>query len=113
MSELTRADLESRRYKATLNRVHVRMVKTEAVSKGGILLTDAHTQKEKMACDAGTIMDMGPDAFSEYRDDRIAVGSIVLFARYAGAIVPGTEDRERIINDVDVYGLAEPMEVLP
>ena len=107
MSELTRADIELRKYKATLNRVHVRMAKTESVSKGGIQLPENYAHKEKMACDAGTIVDMGPDAFSEYQDNRIKVGSVVLFAKYAGAIVPGSEERERIINDVDIYGLAE------
>ena len=107
MAELTKADLEGKTFKATLNRVRVRMVKQDNYSKGGIELPASVANKEKMACDAGTILDMGADAFSDYRDDRIKVGSIVLFAKYAGAIVPGTDDRERIINDVDIYGLAD------
>lgn len=107
MSDLTKADLEGKTFKATHNRVRVRVVKNDNVTKGGILLTEATANKEKMACDAGVVLDCGPDAFSDYKEDRIKVGSVVLFARYAGSIIPGTEDRERIINDVDIYGLAD------
>lgn len=107
MSELTKTQLEGMTFKAALNRVRVRMVKTENVTKGGIVLTEATANKEKMGCDAGVVLDMGEDAYSEYNDKRIKVGSVVLFARYAGAIVPGTEDRERILNDTDIYGIAD------
>ncbi len=107
MSELTKADLDGKRFAATLNRIHVRMVHNDNKTKGGILLTDATANKEKMACDAGTVIDIGPDAYAEYHDKRIKPGAVVLFARYAGSIVPGTDDRERIINDTDVYGIAE------
>ena len=107
VDELTKSDLEGKTFKATLNRVRVRMVKQDNVTKGGILLTDTTANREKMACDAGVVMDMGADAYADYADNRIKVGSVVLFAKYAGAIVPGTEDRERIINDTDVYGLAD------
>lgn len=107
MTELTKAQLEGMRFVATLNRVHVRMVKTDNTTKGGIMLPDVVANKEKMACDAGVVLDMGEDAFAEYADKRVKVGSVVLFAKYAGAIVPGTEDRERIINDTDIYSIAE------
>ena len=79
----------------------------DEMTKGGIALPPGVANKEKMACDAGTVLDMGADAYADYADNRIKVGSVVLFAKYAGAIVPGTEDRERIINDTDVYGLAD------
>ena len=107
MTELTKAELEGMTFKSALNRVRVRMVKTDNVTKGGILLTEATANKEKMGCDAGVVLDMGEDAYSEYRDKRIKPGAVVLFARYAGAIVPGTEDRERILNDTDIYGIAD------
>lgn len=107
MSDITKAQLEGKAFKATLNRVRVRMVKMDDMTKGGIVLPPGVANKEKMACDAGTVLDMGDDAYSEYADKRIKVGSVVLFAKYAGAIVPGTEDRERIINDTDVYGIAD------
>jgi len=107
MTDLTKADLEGKTFRATLNRVHVRMVKMDDMTKGGIALPPGVANKEKMACDAGVVMDMGADAYADYADNRIKVGSVVLFAKYAGAIVPGTEDRERIINDTDVYGLAD------
>ena len=107
MSDITKAQLEGKTFAATLNRVRVRMVKMDDMTKGGIALPPGVATKEKMACDAGTVLDMGPDAYGEYKDDRIKVGSVVLFAKYAGAIVPGTDERERIINDTDVYGLAD------
>lgn len=107
MSEVTKAQLEGKTFKATLNRVRVRMVKMDDMTKGGIALPPGVANKEKMACDAGTVLDMGDDAYSEYADKRVKVGSVVLFAKYAGAIVPGTDDRERIINDTDVYGIAD------
>ena len=107
MTEITKAELEGKTFRATLNRVHVRMVKMDEMTKGGIALPPGVANKEKMACDAGTVLEMGADAYADYADNRIKVGSVVLFAKYAGAIVPGTEDRERIINDTDVYGLAD------
>jgi len=106
MTELTKAMLESLPFTATLNRIHVRMVKTDNMTKGGIALPDNYANKEKMACDAGEVIDIGPDAYAEYADKRIKPGAIVLFAKYAGSFVPGTEERERIINDTDVYGIA-------
>ncbi len=107
MTEITKAELEGMTFKSVLNRVRVRMVKTDDMTKGGIALPPSVANKEKMGCDAGEVLDMGEDAYSEYADKRIKVGSIVLFARYAGAIIPGTEDRERILNDTDIYGIAD------
>lgn len=106
MTDITKSQLDDMTFSATLNRVRVRMVKTEGMTKGGIALPDGYANKEKMACDAGVVIDVGPDAYAEYADKRIVPGAVVLFAKYAGAIVPGSGETERIINDTDIYGVS-------
>lgn len=98
-------EVESMTFNASLNRIRVRVVAVEEKTTGGIILSKKEVDKEQNAVSVGVVLDMGDDAYVEYADKRIKPGSVVLFARYAGAKTPGN-GFERIINDTDVYGVA-------
>lgn len=102
----TLAEIEAMDFEASLNRIHVRVVEVEKKTAAGIILAEKTVEKEQNAVSAGVVMDVGADAYSEYADKRIKPGSVVLFAKYAGAKLPG-KDMERIINDTDVFGVAK------
>lgn len=103
--ELSKHDLPNYDFSAFLNRVKVRMMKVEEKTAGGLYIPEAMKEKEQKGADAGIVLDIGADAYVEYRDQRLKVGDVVLYARYAGSVVPGTDDRERIINDTDIYAI--------
>lgn len=101
-----RSQIDGMVFSALLNRVHVRVLDIEEVSKAGIVLaTGASKHKEQMGCDVGVIIDLGPDAFDEYKDKRVKPGDVVIFAQYGGKVVPDTDGKERILNDVDLIAI--------
>lgn len=63
-------------------------------------LENAH----KMASQEGTIVDIGPEAWSEYKQPWCKVGDKVVFAQYAGKFVTDPESKINyiVINDIDV-----------
>lgn len=109
--ELTQADIPSYDFGAFLNRVRVKVVKVENVSKGGIITSVAKDQRrEQMAADVGVVQDFGPDACADYLDKRLTKGAVVLFAQYAGKVCPETDGEYRIINDTDIIAIGTKKE---
>lgn len=86
--------------------------KPEEKTSGGIYLPDDLREKEEMAEIAGTLVDIGPDAFT-YDDGapwtlQPKTGSRILFAKYAGVYCKGDDgENYRLINDKDVLAIRE------
>lgn len=107
MEVKSRADIKGRTFVALLNRIRVRVLDVEETSEAGIILnTNSQKNREQMGCDIGIVLDIGPDSFDEYKDKSVKVGDVVLFSQYGGKVVPNTDNKERIINDVDLIGRA-------
>lgn len=58
----------------------------------------------KMASQEGTIVGIGPEAWSDYENKWCKVGDNVLFAQYSGKFVTDPETKEDyiVINDIDI-----------
>lgn len=82
----------------------------EEKTKGGIILPDAHKEKQRWAQAKGTLVAVGACAWAEAKATRGFVapepGARVMFAKYGGATFDGDDGREyRIMNDEDVTGV--------
>lgn len=87
------------------DRVLIKPEDLERKSKGGIILNYGDLENaHKMATQKGEIVDIGPDAYQEYKDPWVKVGDKVIFAQYAGKFIedPETEEKYIVINDIDV-----------
>jgi len=87
------------------DRVLIRPKDLEKKSKGGIIIEYGDQEKVyKRATQQGEIVDIGPEAYSEYEEKWVKVGDRVIFAQYAGKFVedPETEEKYIVINDIDV-----------
>ncbi len=87
------------------DRVLIRPKDLEKKSKGGIIIEYGDQEKVyKMATQEGEIVDIGSEAYSEYKEKWVKVGDRVIFAQYAGKFVedPETEEKYIVINDIDV-----------
>lgn len=92
------------------NRVLVESIKTEEITKGGIVLTSETTDKENRAHTKARLIAKGYQAFEDITDPdfRPKEGSIVLTARYAGALFLGKDEKEyRLINDKDIVAVLD------
>ena len=88
------------------HRVLIKPHLQEEVSDGGIYLAVGDTfQRERGATQIGTIVDIGPNAWLDFKPGTpwAKVGDVVYYAKYAGKDVEaGNEDKFVIINDEDV-----------
>ncbi len=81
----------------------------EEVTKGGIILPPAKTDRDKLAADEGTLVAVSPHAFS-YADwpegqKPPQVGDRVVFARYAGSLIKRGDTDYRVIKDKDIIAV--------
>lgn len=75
----------------------------EKKTESGILLVDKITDREKMAQVKGKLIAVGGNAFEDWNDPVPKVGDSVYYAKYAGLIVKGKDDKEyRLANDKDI-----------
>ena len=93
-------------------KVLVKPIETEKVTAGGILLPDEHVDRLEGAVMKGEVIEASPWAFDfiESEGDTVgaAVGVIVLFAKYAGAIVDGKDGiKYRLVNDKDILAILD------
>lgn len=84
-------------------------VEVEVTTKSGIVLaTAAQTQRESMAQTEAEVIALGNTAYSDQPAPWCRVGDQVVFARYAGTICQGKDDKTyRLINDLDVKAILE------
>ncbi|ACZ38281.1 co-chaperone GroES [Sphaerobacter thermophilus] len=89
------------------DRVLVRPVQREEVTKSGIVLPD--TAKEKPQ--RGEVLAVGPGRFDEDGEKRIPldvkVGDHVLFAKYAGTELKIDDEELLILSEKDILAVVE------
>lgn len=78
----------------------------EKKTESGIILTDKVTDREKMAQVRGKLIAIGGNAFEDWQDPIPKVGDTVSYAKYAGLIVEGIDEKEyRLANDKDITAI--------
>lgn len=111
MTDIKSTDLADYSWAAFLNRIKVEVIEVDERTQGGIFLPPELRDKQQKGQAAGIVLDIGLDAYSDYNDKRLKVGDLVLFAKYAGEVVIGSEGKQRIINDTDIYSIGYKKEV--
>lgn len=81
-------DLNQSGLTVTADKVLVRMFKIEEKTSGGIILAAKTQDKEQMAQQLGTVIDMGSAARAADEMEGIEVGDTVLLHRYSGQSFP-------------------------
>jgi len=88
------------------DRVVVKPLSSEAVTKSGIVLPDTAKEKpqegEILAVGPGKVMDNGKRTSLE-----VSVGQKVLFAKYAGSEVKLDGEEYLILRESDIMGIVE------
>ena len=79
--------------------------KKETVSPGGIVIPDQILEKERKAVEYGTVLQVGPTAYTDYGRDPSIIkdGDKVSFNRYSGKEITDLDEKKYlIVNDSDV-----------
>ena len=88
------------------DRVLVKPLSRETVTKSGIVLPDTATEKpqegEILAVGSGKVLDNGKRTTVE-----VSVGQRVLFAKYAGTEVKMDNEEYLILRESDIMGIVE------
>lgn len=88
------------------DRVVVKALSRESVTKSGIVLPDTATEKpqegEVVAVGSGKVLDNGKRTTLE-----VSVGQKVLFAKYAGSEVKVDGEEYLILRESDIMGIVE------
>jgi chaperonin GroES len=88
------------------DRVLVKPLSRETVTKSGIVLPDTATEKpqegEILAVGPGKVLDNGKRTTVE-----VSVGQRVLFAKYAGTEVKMDNDEYLILRESDIMGIVD------
>jgi co-chaperonin GroES (HSP10) len=93
--------------KAVAFRVILKVKEVAEKSKGGIVLA-LDKRLERQAYTEGTVVDIGPDAWSGFKPKQefagLKVGDTVFYAKYAGKWIrdPETDEEFLIVNDEDI-----------
>ena len=88
-----------------LHHILIDLDKKETVSQGGIVIPDQILEKERKAVEYGTVLQVGPTAYTDYGRDPsiIKVGDKVSFNRYSGKEITDLDEKKYlIVNDSDV-----------
>lgn len=90
-------------------KVLVRPDPVEEKTKGGLIIPETVSDKQKFAIVKATLIASGPNAFSEWGSGNgPEVGTRILMAQYAGARVTGDDGQDYILmNDEDVVAVLE------
>ena len=87
------------------DRVVVRRVDSESVTKGGIVIPDAAAEK----ADQGTVLAVGPGRHNKETSELIAldveVGDQVLFGKFSGQTVKVDGEELLILREEDILGV--------
>jgi chaperonin GroES len=87
------------------DRVVVRRVDSESVTKGGIVIPDAATEK----ADQGTVLAVGPGKRNKETSELIpldvAVNDRVLFGKFSGQTVKVDGEELLILREEDILGV--------
>jgi len=90
-------------YKPVGHRILLQMDKVEEVSKGGIVLARAQTEREQGSAVIGTVLEIGPDCWYDKPSSEWAKkGDRVMIAKFGGAAI---DELLRFVNDEDILGI--------
>ena len=89
--------------KPLMDRVVVKQVETEEVSKGGIILTSAAKEKPQFA----DVIAVGPGGMVDGKEVTMQVkeGDQVIYSKYAGTNVKLGEDEYIVVKQSDIIAL--------
>ena len=92
--------------KPVRDRIVVRLIEPETVSKGGIVIPDAATEKpsqgEVLAVGAGRVTAAGQVIAME-----VKAGDRVLFGKHAGQTVKVNDQEYHILKEEDIFAVIE------
>jgi len=75
----------------------------EETTKGGIIIAETIRDAHGQAQTTGTLVDVGPDAWAEFRGPWAQIGEKVMYAKYGGLIVNGMDGCDyRLLNDEQI-----------
>ena len=77
-------------------------VKVEEKTKGGLYIPDTARDMQQVAATRGTVLAVGPQVEARFVSGPIEEGDMVVFAKYAGAMIEDDGKEYRVINDDDV-----------
>jgi len=78
----------------------------EETTASGIVLSKSITEKERQSQVKGKLIAVGGNAFEDWAGEVPKVGDGVYFAKYAGYVIKGNDDKEyRLANDKDISAL--------
>lgn len=83
----------------------------EQTKTGVVVMTQVQRVKEEMAQIEGTIVAIGPGAWSEFGQPWACLGDRVIFAKYGGLIYDKQHTRDgktyRLLNDLDIVAIVK------
>lgn len=83
------------------DKILVRRIKEENISRGGIVIPDAHAEKPNR----GTVIAVGPGKYvkDELRTPVVEVNDLVLFGKTAGVPVKINDEELIMLNEDEIY----------
>ena len=91
------------------HRLLVKPLVLEEVSVGGIIISGATLDMERLAQMRGVVIEMGNTAYADQSQPWCKVGDLITFGKYSGLIYKGKETLDkleyRVINDLDVVAI--------
>jgi chaperonin GroES len=91
-------------FQPTADKVLVQPIKVEEKTAGGIVLPKVSQEKEQLAARVGTLIAVGPLAEGAPELEGVAIGDVILYARYSGDGFPVDGVEYRIMRVSDVVG---------
>jgi len=93
-------------------KVLIKVDELDDKTTGGIFIPEQHLEREQIAHDRGTLVDMSEMAFSDWAGRKPEIGNKIIFNKYAGSILlyqPEGKPRERyrLCNDKDIVAILE------
>ena len=84
-------------------KVLVRPDKVEEKTKGGIVLPNQTKERDEHAQTKGTLIEVGGNAFEDWRGEKPKSGDRIVFTKYAGVRIEGTDgETYQVIHDKDI-----------
>jgi len=89
----------------------IRVDIAKEVSDGGIVFSDVTREREQLAVDRGTVVEVSEMTFSGWKGDKPIVGDRVLFDKYKGTAftknIDGKRETYRLVNDANIIAILE------
>jgi chaperonin GroES len=79
-------------------------------SDGGLFLPDSARERQEMAHDRGTLIEVGGMAFGDWKGNTPQIGDKVIFNKYAGSMIQHRQEKltkYRLCNDKDICAILE------